>query len=116
MKIIRILVAAILLFGLSFSSAEAATQMIMMTESGFLPNQLQFSKGERVQLIVNNTDHRVHNLVIPELQVNVPHLMKGEMAVSNFTADKEGTYKFYSNTPGYQETSYVGQITIREKK
>ncbi len=97
----------------SSSALDAKTQTVTITESGFLPNQLAFAKGDTVILTVVNADNTPHNFVIEDLHVATTPIAAGQSSSITFTFEKQGTFTYLSNTPGYPEIGLRGTLTIK---
>ena len=54
---------------------------------GYTPNTISINKGDKVKIIVDNTD-TLHGIRIPELNVKGNEILE-------FTADKTGTFTFF---------------------
>ncbi|WP_019121333.1 cupredoxin domain-containing protein [Brevibacillus massiliensis] len=99
-------------YKISTASTGVKLQSVTITSSGFLPQTLKYHEGEKISLVVVNTDQRPHNLVIKSLQIESPPLKQGEATTLSFTAAKKGAYSFYSDAPGYPEAGYRGTLVI----
>lgn len=62
----------------------------------FIPNQLHVTRGEHVKLIMSAVDHD-HGFKLEDFDINVK-VKKGTTAISEFTADKSGTFPFRCST------------------
>lgn len=95
------------------SASNAQPEQITITKSGFLPSHLTISKGQISNLKIINSDTDPHNFVIPGLHIGTPPLSAGQSTTLSVPADKEGTYPFESNAPGYPEIGLRGTLTIK---
>ncbi len=113
-----ILILSILVLHKSFyarpstTSIEQQIHSVMITPVGFVPKQLKYKKGDVISLRIVNIDKRTHNFVINELQVFSANLEPSQSATISFTASKEGSFPFISNSPGYPELGYKGHLVI----
>lgn len=62
-------------------------------QGGFLPDRLTLAAGEPVRLRLSSPDV-VHGLVIPELGVDVPEIMPGQVVEVDVTPERPGRYAF----------------------
>ncbi|MFG0212507.1 cupredoxin domain-containing protein [Brevibacillus porteri] len=88
------------------------THTVTISSAGFLPNQLTAHEGERVSLMIVNTDTRPHNLSIRDLNLTSTELKPTQSTLLQFSADKRGRYHFVSDAPGYPETGFQGMLVI----
>lgn len=95
----------------SYAAAQRS-QTVTISSAGFLPNRISVREGERVTLMVVNTDTRPHNLAIRELHVSSTELKPTQSTMLQFAAEKKGQFSFVSDSPGYPETGYQGVIVI----
>lgn len=93
-------------------AAVQRTQTVTISSAGFLPNRLSVHEGERVSLMIVNTDTRPHNLSIRDLNVSCDELKPSQSTVLQFSAGKKGQFSFVSDAPGYPETGYLGMLII----
>lgn len=97
-----------------FSKAEAEELgIIVITDMGFAPQTLTFRTGEAVQLIIHNQDDEVHRLVIPQLNLSSPYLMKGEMAALRFTPQQSGSFPYHANSSKWGDPRFTGTLIIK---
>jgi len=114
------LILAILVVHKNFYAKPSVTSLpeqpdtIMITPVGFLPKQIKYKKGDRVSLRIVNIDKRTHNFVIRDLRIFSANLGPNETTSVSFTASKEGSYSYISNSPGYPEIGYQGQLLVGE--
>lgn len=95
------------------SAQHLVTQQVTITQHGFLPNQLACGYGDSVSLTIVNADTEVHNFVISELGVATAPLSSGQSATLSFVAERQGTFTYLSNTPGYPEINLCGRFTVK---
>lgn len=94
------------------SATVQRTQTVTISGAGFLPNRLSVHEGERVSLMIVNTDTRPHNFSIRDLNVSCSELKPSQSTLLQFSADKKGQFSFVSDAPGYPETGYQGMLVI----
>ncbi len=78
----------------------------------FLPQTVVVNKGDKVQLIINNTDEMDHGFAIDALGINKP-IKPLETVTIEFTADTAGVFEFYCTAycgPGHSEMT--GQLIV----
>lgn len=73
---------------------------------GYAPDAITVSKGDKVRIIINNTD-TLHGIRIPELNI------KGNEIIE-FTADKTGEFDWYcANMCGNEHMQMKGKLLVR---
>ncbi|MED1723069.1 cupredoxin domain-containing protein [Brevibacillus parabrevis] len=93
-------------------AATTRTHTVTISGAGFLPSQLSAKEGERVSLMIVNTDTRPHNLSIRELNLTSMELKPTQSTMLQFSAAKKGRFFFVSDAPGYPESGYQGMLII----
>jgi plastocyanin len=115
-RLSRFFLIVVLGLGITFvhaAIAEAETKVIMITPMGFVPHSFHVNKGDHVQLVIRNTDRRKHNFKSTQLKLTSRDLQKGEMTSLEFRALQKGSFRFFSDSPGYPETGFSGTIYVR---
>ncbi len=94
------------------SSVEVDIQIVGGVGEGttdtYAPDNFTVVQGERVALVVLNTDDNTHGLVIPQFNVDTGIIPSGNTVRVTFVADKSGTFQFYE-PQGYC-TKGVGNV------
>jgi len=73
---------------------------------GYTPNTISINKGDKVKIIVDNTD-TLHGIRIPELNVKGNEILE-------FTADKTGEFDWYCNNMcGEEHKTMRGKIIVK---
>ncbi len=97
----------------SSSSAPVSIRKITISAKNwaFIPTLITVKKGERVQLIVKNSEG-VHGFAIPELRIN-EQLDAGQTIIVDLPTDVTGTLVFRCSVPcGPGHTEMTGTIVI----
>jgi heme/copper-type cytochrome/quinol oxidase subunit 2 len=92
--------------------------MVAMADLGgdgydkFLPETITVLKGDKVKLILNNTDEMDHGLAIDAYGIN--KVVKGHETITiEFVADKAGVFEFYCTIPcGPGHSQMTGQLIV----
>lgn len=113
------MIIALLLMHNHFSSKISSAisgkraQTVTITNAGFVPNQLLFQEGDRISLMLVNSDSRPHNLVIGALKAFSANLQPNQSTTMEFAVEKKGTFDFISDSPGYPEAGYHGKLIVQ---
>jgi plastocyanin domain-containing protein len=83
---------------------------IILTESGYYPDQIVAFEGERLKLFVTSTIDKPECLVVEDHKIFL-EATKGKVASGESVLAKAGTYKFYCPSSHYQ-----GKLVVLEKK
>ncbi|RKD21752.1 hypothetical protein BEP19_14100 [Ammoniphilus oxalaticus] len=92
----------------------AQPKIIVMSEQGFIPQQMAFKKGAQVELIVHNQGKLARRFVIPGFAVTSPFLMEGEMASIRFIPNQTGSFPIQGATSHTAEDPLIGSFVITE--
>jgi len=79
---------------------------IEMTDSKFVPANLELEAGEEVTVEVTNNDSMVHDLAIESLDLNTGPIEEGQVATATFAASESGAEfvcTYYSDMTGRVE-------------
>ncbi|WCK53972.1 cupredoxin domain-containing protein [Aneurinibacillus sp. Ricciae_BoGa-3] len=87
-------------------------QAIAITAAGFSPNKLVYRQGGTVSLSVHNIDSKTHNFIIRDYYIFSRDLKPGEVTTMEFKAVKKGTFPIISDTPGFPEPGYKGELIV----
>ena len=95
--------------------AQGEVRVIEMEAGAFYykPDQIRVKKGETVRIVMNSVD-MVHDLVIDELNIQIPITKSGEMNVVEFTADTVGEFEFYCSVGSHRAQGQVGTLIVEE--
>ena len=78
----------------------------------FLPETVTVLKGDKVKLILNNTDQMDHGLAIDAYGISKV-VKAGETITIEFVADKAGVFEFYCTFPcGPGHSQMTGQLIV----
>ncbi len=76
------------------------------------PN-LSANPGDTVKITLVSGDGALHNINIDELNAKSSDVTGSVKSIElEFTADKEGTYKYYCSVPGHRQAGMEGKIII----
>ncbi len=79
----------------------------------FSPGKITVNQGDSVTIIFINKSG-LHNFIIDELKVKTPPMQQeGQFVVAKFTADKKGTYIFYSEYPQDRAMEMKGTLIVQ---
>jgi plastocyanin len=78
----------------------------------FTPDKITVNNGDKVTLIITNKSG-IHDFTIDELQVRIPIRLQEVPFKVTFTAEKAGTYEFYSSAPGQRELGMKGTLVVQ---
>ncbi len=88
---------------------------ITASKGRYIPNTLQVNKGDTVRLILYASDGN-HGLVLPAYGIN-EFLEENHYKTIKFVADKDGTFKFFSNVyAGPNTKNMVGTLIVVEEE
>ena len=98
--------------------AEPPKETVNVTagEFAFKPGVVTVSKGEEVVLVLNNQGALSHNLVIPELDLEIKSIQTDENGRIRFTVDRTGTFVFYCSVPGHKEAGMTGELRVEKNQ
>lgn len=80
----------------------------------FEPNVIAAKVGQSVNVTIDNAGMAEHTFVLDQFGVNSGRIPAGQQAVVSFTADKAGSYTFYSSLPGERTGGMVGTLTVAQ--
>jgi plastocyanin len=80
----------------------------------FEPNVIAAKVGQSVNVTIDNAGMAEHAFVIDQLGVNSGRIPAGQQAVVSFTAEKAGSFTFYSSLPGERTGGMVGTLTVTQ--
>lgn len=75
------------------------------------PNEITVKKGDKVKITYISEDTG-HNLVIDQFNVKSNVIVKGEIQILEFTADKEGTFSMYCSVGSHRSLGMEGKIIV----
>jgi len=78
----------------------------------FTPNKINVNKGDTVTFTITNKSG-IHNLTLNEFHVRTPILLPEQPFKVTFTADKAGTYEYYSSAPRQKELGMTGTLIVQ---
>lgn len=85
---------------------------ITMGNYYFTPNKITVNEGDRVAIVFTN-NLGSHDFVIDGLSVRSQIILPGQITVINFTADKKGTYTFYSSLTRDKQHGMKGTLVVQ---
>jgi len=92
-----------------------------VTENGvdhhvFDPATVTVHKGDRVVLVVTNTDELPHGIAIPQLNLDTGLLRNGQTAKLEFDATATGTFTYECSVPGCapDHAQMLGQLVVAD--
>ena len=85
----------------------------------FKPNVIQVKKGDKVKVVINNTDSNdkfevMHDFAIDELEVLSEEIGEGESGSVEFTANTVGEFEFYCSVGEHRKKGQVGTFIVTE--
>ncbi len=78
----------------------------------FTPNTITVNQGDNVKILINDING-FHDFTIDALHVRTTVIRAGQFAVASFTADKRGTYEFYSSLPSDRQLGMKGTLVVQ---
>jgi plastocyanin len=78
----------------------------------FTPNKITVNSGDKVTIIFVSISG-THTLAIDKLHVKTPLLQSNQPSVVTFTADKKGTYEFYSSVANDHQMGMKGLLVVQ---
>lgn len=112
-----------LLWGAAFAVALAALTLpfrahaevfrIEITDNGFSPSNIAGRLDNPVRIDIHNGGSRIHNFILPAFYIYTANLKANESTWVEFTPDKTGSYRFFSDAGGAPEPGFAGQISIK---
>jgi len=78
---------------------------------GFEPNEITVEKGEKISLIVENTENIRHTFTLREFDIDV-RLSGKEIKRIDFIADKSGTFEFFCTVSGHRRAGMEGSLEV----
>lgn len=87
------------------------TEMVV-TDSGIEPKILATTVGGKVKIHLRNKGSKEHNLIVPEFGIVTSNLGPGQENYIEFTANKKGTWAFFSDAPGKAEPGLAGSLKV----
>lgn len=119
MKPLRITVAALALFAVTFPGApaqdaragDAGEIKVTAKKYAFDPNPIRVKKGDHVKLVITAVDHD-HGFKLEAFHID-QQLKKGEATTVEFTADQAGTFPFQcSHFCGLGHKKMKGELVV----
>ncbi len=78
----------------------------------FLPSTVTVQKGDKVNIVLNNTDEMDHGFAIDAYGISKT-VKAGETITIEFVADKAGVFEFYCTFPcGAGHSQMTGQLIV----
>jgi plastocyanin len=76
------------------------------------PDKITVNKGDTVTFIITNKKG-IHDLTLNEFHVRTPILLPGAPFKVTFTADKAGSFEYYSSAPRQRELGMKGTLIVQ---
>lgn len=102
-------------------TAIADGKLVFISEAGPTKGQvnpdLKVAEGEVVQINLVNRDGAIHDIAIPEFNVNSDQVVgKGAATAIVFRATESGTYEYLCTLPGHKAAGMVGKLIVGEEE
>jgi plastocyanin len=78
----------------------------------FTPNKITVNQGDKITIVFVNK-FGLHNFVIDAFHLRTPPIQVGQFITATFTAEKKGTYAFYSSTGEDRKMGMKGTIIVQ---
>ena len=78
---------------------------------GFNPNQITVEKGEKITLIVENIESKIHTFTLSEFGID-KRLNNLQTVTIDFIADKSGTFEFFCTIPFHRPAGMEGELNV----
>jgi plastocyanin len=90
----------------------AASYRVSIDDQAMHPDTLRAHVNQRVHIDIVNRGSRVHNFVLPRFYIFTQNLQPGQSTSAEFTPDKVGQFRYYSDTGGRPETGIAGTLRV----
>jgi len=79
---------------------------------GYTPDNLTFTEGEKIRLIIENKENGVHTFTLPEFGID--KRLNGKTNVSiDFIPDKSGTFEFFCTITFHRPSGMEGTLEVK---
>jgi len=78
---------------------------------GFEPNEITVNEGEKIRLVVENTQNIRHTFTLPEFGID-EKLGSSQTVTIDFIADKSGTFEFFCTVLGHRPAGMEGSLEV----
>lgn len=112
----------------SAGSDDVRTVIVEIRHSRFSPDQLTFSRGDRVRFVIRNTDPIDHEFILGDEEVQELHefgteaehgtipgevtALAGDEASTTYMFDRRGTLIYGCHLPGHYDYGMRGTVRI----
>ncbi len=93
--------------------ARAEEYHVEITDQGFNPSHIAGRLDSPVRIDIHNSGHKPHNFILPAFYIYTANLKANESTWVEFTPDKTGVYRFFSDAGGRPEPGLAGQIRVQ---
>ncbi|MCY0869648.1 MAG: cupredoxin domain-containing protein [Firmicutes bacterium] len=90
----------------------ASSYRVSINDQGMKPSTLSVKVNRKVHIDIVNRGLRVHNFVIPRFYIFTQNLQPGQSTSAEFTPDRTGRFRYYSDTGGRPETGLAGIMRV----
>lgn len=99
-------------------TAIAGNRMVFLGVGGAIDGQanpdLLVTAGEQVRIVLQNGDGMMHDLAIPDLQVQTPSVMKKDGVVeATFKPTTTGTFSYICTISGHRQAGMEGTFIVQ---
>ena len=77
----------------------------------YTPNEIRVNQGDVVRLVMTSVD-MMHDLVIDELDVNIPVTQNGNTNEVTFVANEVGQFEMYCSVGNHRAQGQVGTLIV----
>lgn len=101
------------LLGLVYAEKTSGNHTVSISDQRMDPQKIEVDQGAQVSIHIQNSGHAPHNFVLPDYYIFTRNLSPGEKTDVGFTANKKGTFRYFSDATGSPEPGLQGILIVK---